>query len=84
MAGREFDDKDGAEAPRVAVVNEAFARKFGLGREAVGKWMRSNGRDGELDTQIVGLVQDAKYSDVRTSCSRFSSVPIGRTTASLR
>ena len=30
---------DAAQAPRVAVVNETFAKKFGLGRDAVGKFM---------------------------------------------
>ena len=64
LAGREFTRADGLEAPRVAVVNEAFTRKFNLpGRDAVGMFM-SRGGD-ELDTQIVGVVQDAAYSDVK-------------------
>jgi predicted lysophospholipase L1 biosynthesis ABC-type transport system permease subunit len=49
------------------IVNEAFTRKFGLnGAEAVGKWMSDDGSQAdELDTQIIGVVQDAKYSDVK-------------------
>ena len=39
IGGREFTDGDSREAPRVAIVNETFARKFGLGRDAVGKFM---------------------------------------------
>src|SRR5918999_434813 len=39
LAGREFTRADDAGGPRVAVVNEAFAKKFKLGREAVGKRM---------------------------------------------
>lgn len=67
MAGREFTASDGDGAPEVAVVNEAFARKFGLnGAEAVGKYMSDNGGGStDLDIQIVGVVQDAKYSDVK-------------------
>ncbi|HUF25392.1 MAG TPA: ABC transporter permease [Gemmatimonadaceae bacterium] len=64
LAGREFTVADAGEARKVAVVNETFARKFNLGREAVGKRMASGGTD-ELDTEIVGLVQDAKYSEVK-------------------
>jgi len=64
LAGREFTRSDVLGAPKVAIVNEAFARKFGLDRDAVGKRMRSGGGD-ELDIEIVGLVQDAKYSDVK-------------------
>jgi predicted permease len=67
LAGREFTDADAQGAPLVAVVNEAFARKFNLdGRNAVGKFMSRDGSDNaELDIQIVGLVQDAAYSDVK-------------------
>jgi predicted permease len=66
LAGREFTHADVLGAPKVAVVNEVFARKFGLnGRDAVGKWMSSNSGTDELDTQIIGLIGDTKYSEVK-------------------
>ena len=47
-------------------MNEAFAKKFDLGRDAVGKRMSdSSGNDVKLDIEIVGLVQNAKYSEVK-------------------
>jgi predicted permease len=64
LAGREFTESDGLSSGQVAVVNETFAKKFNLGRDAVGKWM-STDDDDSLDILIVGLVQDAKYSDVK-------------------
>jgi predicted permease len=65
VAGRDFTASDAAGTPRVAVINETFARKFGLDpRDAVGRWMSTN-PGGELDIQIVGVVQDAKYSEVK-------------------
>jgi len=65
VAGREFDESDVEGAAGVVVINETFARKFGLDpRNAVGKFMSRNGRE-ELDLQIVGVVQDAKYSEVK-------------------
>jgi len=64
LAGREFTRRDAKTAPKVAIVNEAFAKKFNLGRDAVGKRMgQSDGK--ELDIEIIGLVQDAKYSEVK-------------------
>ena len=66
LAGREFTPADDKGTPRVALVNEAFAKKFGLGRDAVGKFM-SQRDTGALDIQIVGLMQDAKYSSVKDS-----------------
>jgi predicted permease len=68
LAGREFTHADVVNAPKVAIVNEAFARKFNLGRDAVGKFIAtSTGANVKLDIEIVGLVQDAKYSEVRDS-----------------
>ena len=72
LSGREFGSGDAIGTPKVAVVNEAFTRKFNLGRGAVGKRMSMGGRSqGEgpppLDIEIVGVVQDAKYSEVKDS-----------------
>ena len=64
LAGREFTRADTLGAPKVAIVNETFARKFNLGKDVIGKRASSSGNQ-QLDTQIVGLVQDAKYSKVR-------------------
>jgi predicted permease len=66
LAGRDFTDADTLTAPKVAIVNEAFARKYGFGPTAVGHRLRRGGSatDG-FDTEIVGLVRDAKYSSVR-------------------
>jgi len=64
LTGREFTQQDALNAPKVAIVNEAFAKKFNLGRDAVGKRMGSDGSD-KKDTEIIGLVQNAKYSEVK-------------------
>jgi putative ABC transport system permease protein len=65
LSGRDFTALDGASSMKVAIVNEAFAKKFGLGRNAVGKKM-SEGSD-SLDITIVGLVKDSKYSEVKAT-----------------
>jgi predicted permease len=66
VQGREFTPADGAGAPKVAIVNQAFTRKFNLGTDAIGRRMRQS-RDGPLDMEIVGVIQDAKYSDVKAA-----------------
>jgi putative ABC transport system permease protein len=63
LSGREFTDADILGSPKVVIVNEAFAKKFNLGRDAVGKRMTEG--EGKLDIEIVGLVQNAKYSEVK-------------------
>jgi predicted permease len=64
MSGREFTPADVEKSPKVAIVNEAFTKKFNLGRDAVGKHM-AQGDSGPLDIEIVGIVQNAKYSEVK-------------------
>jgi predicted permease len=66
LVGREFTDADTKGSPRVAVVNEAFARKFNLVDRVVGTRMALGaGTNKPLDIEIVGLVRDAKYDEVR-------------------
>jgi predicted permease len=68
LAGREFTASDVVGAPKVAIVNEQFAKEFHLGPDAVGKRMKPGGdhlAEKDLDVQIVGLVRNTKYSDVK-------------------
>jgi len=74
LSGREFTASDVMGAPRVAIVNETFAKHFGLGRDAVGKRMGDNGND-SLPLLIVGLVADAKYSSVKDKIPPLFFIP---------
>jgi predicted permease len=67
LAGRDFDSRDRVGAPKVAIVNEAFAREFSNGANPVGGRFWIAATPGEPDTpfQIVGLVRDTKYGDLR-------------------
>ena len=63
IAGREFTRADAFGAPKVAIVNQAFAKKFNLGANPVGR--RMDDGSNKLEFEIVGLTQDAKYSQVK-------------------
>jgi putative ABC transport system permease protein len=67
VAGRDFDDHDTSQSPRVAVVNEAFAKKLGLGANVIGAqfWREATPSTPEQLNQIVGLVKDTKYHGIR-------------------
>ncbi|NKB88420.1 MAG: FtsX-like permease family protein [Acidobacteria bacterium] len=67
LAGREFTTSDTLDTPRVAVINVAFAEKFGLDpRRAVGKRLSDNGAGvEELDVEIIGVIENAKYAEVK-------------------
>jgi predicted permease len=64
IAGREFTRADGVKASKVAIVNETFAKKFGLGRDPVGKRLATSA-EGPLDIEIVGFVRNAHHVSVK-------------------
>jgi predicted permease len=63
VAGRTFSDDDRADTPRVAVVNEAMARKFWPNQSAIGQTFRSRNSEGPI-FQIVGVAADHKVTNV--------------------
>ena len=60
LRGREFTERDDAEAPPVLVVNQAFAERFWPGEDPIGKTVRTRGKD----RQVVGLVKTGKYFSI--------------------
>jgi predicted permease len=67
LAGRDFDERDTEKSPRVAIVNEAFVRKFLGGEDPLGKTIRTNPEPQypEAEYQIIGLIRDTKYEELR-------------------
>jgi predicted permease len=60
MDGRLFDERDGADAPQVVIVNEAMAKTFWPNRNPVGRRVRPGGTK-EWCT-VIGVVDDVKNS----------------------
>jgi putative ABC transport system permease protein len=70
LAGREFDEHDVVGSEKVAIVNQAFVKRFissqNRSRNPVGmKMTRGGGKN--LDLQIVGVVQDLQNMSLRES-----------------
>jgi predicted permease len=70
-AGREFTERDTASSPRVAVVNKSFARTFFGTASPIGRHVTSVG----VTYEIVGVVADAKYQDLREAMLRTLYIP---------
>jgi putative ABC transport system permease protein len=61
LAGRMLNDGDRLDQPRVAVVNEALAKKYFRGEQAIGKRITfARPTDNDLWVTIVGVVADEK------------------------
>jgi predicted permease len=67
LAGRDFNDHDAANAPKVAIVNETLARKLLDGVSPIGQRFRKEATPTTPETvyEIVGLMKDTKYEDLR-------------------
>jgi len=66
LAGRDFDERDTVDSPRVAIVNERFAQEMLGGSNPVGVAFHvTRGKPEEKVYQIVGLVGNTKYRDLR-------------------
>jgi predicted permease len=64
LAGRDFSDRDTAESPAVAIVNETLARRFWPEKNAVGQRLRSIDAENPNPVEIVGVARDSKYVTV--------------------
>ncbi len=63
LVGREFNDADKTGAPKVAIVNQAFAKKFfGSPSNALGRLI---GDGDKPDSTIVGVVGDIRHENLR-------------------
>jgi predicted permease len=65
LEGRLIEERDDSGAPRVAVVNDAFARRYFPKENAIGHYFGMSDLGHSGDYEIVGIVEDAKYQDTR-------------------
>jgi putative ABC transport system permease protein len=75
VRGRSFTTADRQAAPRVAIVNEAFAALFFPGEEVIGKQVEF-GED--FSHEIVGVVADMRYRNVEQPADATFYIPIGQ------
>ena len=80
IAGRDFDDRDTVGAPKVAIVNEVFAKRFYDGGNPVGHTFRVEGSAGQPDRvyQVIGLVSNTKYYELREDFIPIAFFPIAQ------
>ncbi len=80
IAGRDFDDRDTAGAPKVAIVNEVFAKTVFGGGNPVGHTFRVEGQAGKPDPiyQVVGVVRNTKYYELREDFLPIGFLPSGQ------
>jgi putative ABC transport system permease protein len=67
IAGREFDERDSANAPAVAVVNETLATQFFRGANPIGRKVVIAYANQRIPREIIGVVGDIRQDGPRES-----------------
>ena len=80
LAGRAFNDGDTRNAPPVAIVTQAFARRFFPGGSALGRRFRVQENPGKPMpfVEIVGIVKDSKYESLREEPQPIAFFPVAQ------
>ncbi|HEY7304453.1 MAG TPA: ABC transporter permease [Bryobacteraceae bacterium] len=80
LAGRDFDDHDGPGSPKVAIVNEAFAREIAKSSNPIGRSFRVEATPSqpEIVFQIIGLVGNSKYRSLRENFKPIFYTPLSQ------
>jgi predicted permease len=83
LAGRDFGDRDTAGSPPVAIVNEAFARKYFSGENPIGRRIiqRSGPSRQPIEREVVGYVEDAIYRSLREPVPPTMYLPLPQQTS---
>jgi putative ABC transport system permease protein len=77
MAGRGFSERDDSGGAKVALVNQAFLKAALDGGSFTGRRIRHAGAM-RLDAEIVGVVADAKYRNLRSGVPPTIYLPIAQ------
>ena len=72
IEGRDFTDRDEAQALPVVIVNEAFAQRFFGGQEPVGRKLQLGGGE----RTVIAVVKDIKYHSLIESPQPFLYLPM--------
>jgi predicted permease len=77
LAGRDFTDRDVKKAPGVAIVNQLFVDQYMPGQNPIGRHFKTG-----PDVEIVGVVKNARYQDLREQPCPLVYLPAKQTQSS--
>jgi predicted permease len=76
LLGRDFASSDGPSAPKVAIINETFARSFWGNENPIGRRIGVGSRT--PDSEIIGVIKDTKYRNLKEQIPRTVYVPFAQ------
>ncbi len=78
VAGRDFAETDTRTSAKVAIVNETFVKRYLADGAPIGRPVHTRGEPNYPETvyEVVGVVKDTKYADVREEIQPIAYVPV--------
>jgi predicted permease len=77
LEGRDLQDSDSQNSPRVAIVNQAFVERYWHGHNAIGRHFSTTG-DPTHPIEVVGIAKNSREQDMFTAGEPFVYVPLAQ------
>ncbi|HET7221370.1 MAG TPA: ABC transporter permease [Vicinamibacterales bacterium] len=78
LRGRDFTEADTRGTPRVAIVNNALARRLWPNGDALGEHFRVENPENAFDLTVIGVTDDVKTASLGGDVEPFIYVPMGQ------
>jgi len=75
LRGRDFDQRDGPDGPKVMIVSQTMARRFWPNEDAVGQFVHAAYDPDSVNRQIVGVVGDARINHIEEDAEPYMYLP---------
>ena len=76
VRGREFSPRDAVGAPKVVIINEAFAKQYFSGQDPVGQHLGDEGEKSTFKYEVVGVVADSRSIFLKNAAGPFFYQPL--------
>jgi MacB-like periplasmic core domain len=82
VQGRDFTGSDTSTAPKVAIVNEALARRAWPGEDPIGRRLIAGNPDGTSELTVIGVASDARLVSLDGAVEPYIYLPMAQQTMS--
>jgi predicted permease len=76
VAGREFSRRDDIDAPKVVIINEAFARRYFPDQNPIGRHVGDEGAKSVLKYEVIGVAKDTRNMFLRKAAAPMLYQPL--------
>jgi len=76
VQGREFSPRDAVGAPKVVIINEAFAKQYFLRQNPIGRHFGDGGEKSTFKYEIIGVAADTRSMFLKNAAGPFFYQPL--------